>query len=178
VTRQFNAHEPVVLTIARIEAGTTHNVIPDAAHMQGTMRSLSPASRAALRERTEKLAQGIAEAHGLLAEMTVLPGYPVTLCDARAVDLGEAVAGAAFGAGHFRRLPAPIMGAEDFAYVLEAVPGAMFFLGVAPEGVDEAGAAGCCGIHSPRMIVDEAAMPRGSALLAGLALRFFERGWG
>jgi hippurate hydrolase len=67
------------------------------------------------------------------------------------------------------------MGAEDFAYVLERAPGAMFFLGVAPEGSD---AAACPGIHSPRMVVDEAAMPLGSALLAGLALRFLDEGFG
>ena len=66
------------------------------------------------------------------------------------------------------------MGAEDFAYVLEKVPGAMFFLGFAPEGADWQA---CCGIHSPRMMLDESVMPRGAALLAGMAERFLAAGF-
>lgn len=174
-TRQFNAHDPVVITIARIEAGTTHNVIPDRATMKGTLRSLSPDHRARLREAVTRLATCIAAAHGLSAEVTVTPGFPVTLCDPRAVDLGEAVAHDLFGPDHFQRLAAPIMGAEDFAYVLERVPGAMFFLGMAREGADWEH---CCGIHSTRMMLDETVMPRGSALLAGLAERFLASGFG
>lgn len=174
VTRGFNAHDPVVVTIARIMAGTTHNVIPDSAAMRGTMRSLSPGHRALLQDRLARLVEGIAAAHGMRATLSITPGFPVTLCDPRAVDLGEAVAGALFGPDAFCRLPAPIMGAEDFAYVLEKAPGAMFFLGVAGAGVDHAA---CKGIHSPRMVVDEAAMPRGSALLAGLALRYLDSGF-
>jgi len=174
VTRQFNAHDPVVVTIARIVSGTTHNVIPDRATMRGTMRSLSPAHRALLPERLARLVEGIAAAHGMRAELTVTQGFPVSICDSRAVDLGEAVAGDLFGAGVFHRLAAPVMWAEDFSYVLEKAPGAMFFLGVAGEGADHAA---CSGIHSPRMMVDEAAMPRGAALLAGLALRFLGRGF-
>jgi hippurate hydrolase len=66
------------------------------------------------------------------------------------------------------------MGAEDFSYVLEKVPGAMFFLGVAPDGEDWSQ---CCGIHSSRMMVDETALPLGTAVLAGCAARFLERGF-
>jgi amidohydrolase len=174
VTRQFDAHDPVVVTIARIEAGSAHNVIPDAAHMRGTMRSLSPAARAALRDRLARLVEHIAEAHGMTGRLTIHPGFPVTLCAPQAVDLAQAVTADLFGATLFHRLPAPIMGAEDFSYVLERTPGAMLFLGAAPEGVD---AARQNGIHSPRMMVDEAVLPRGSALLAGLAQRFLEQGF-
>ncbi len=175
VTRQFNAHDPVVVTIAKIEAGTTHNVIPDSAHLRGTMRSLSPANRAALREALTTLAEGIAAAHGQKAEVTLHPGFPVTLCDPRAVALAEQVSGALFGGGSFLRLPAPIMGAEDFSYVLEQAPGAMLFLGAAHRDVE---AAKANGIHSPRMVLDEAVLPRGSALLAGLGQAFLAEGWG
>jgi len=99
----------------------------------------------------------------------------VTLCDPRAVALGRAVTDELFGADDWVSLPAPIMGAEDFSYVLEQVPGAMFFLGVAAEGDDDWRSA--CSIHSPRMMVDEAALPRGTALLAGCAIRFLESGF-
>ena len=174
VTRQFNAHDPVVVTVARIEGGTAHNVIADFATLKGTMRTLSPGHRARLHAALRQLAGGIAQAHGLAAEVRIIEGFPVTICDARAVALGERVAGGLFGAGAWQTLAAPIMGAEDFSYVLEQVPGAMFFLGVAEDGADWNA---CCGIHSPRMMVDEAVLPRGTALLAGLAEQFVAQGW-
>ena len=175
VTRKFNAHDPVIVTIAKIEAGSAHNVIPDRAVLKGTMRSLSPANRQRLRDEVRRLAAGIAGAHDMEARVEVLEGFPVTICDPRAVDFGEATARELFGEAAFLRLPAPIMGAEDFAYVLEKVPGAMFFLGVSRAGDDWAN---CCGIHSTRMMIDESVMPQGAALLAGLAERFLARGFG
>jgi len=173
VTRRFNAHDPVVVTISRIDAGSAHNVIADRAVLKGTMRSLSRAHRTQLHTAIRQLAEGIAAAHGLAAEVTIMEGFPVTLCDPRAVDFGEAVAHALWGEAAFLRLPDPIMGAEDFSYVLEQVPGAMFFLGVSREGDDWAH---CCGIHSTRMMVDETMLPRGAALLAALGARFLESG--
>ena len=174
VTRRFDAHDPVVVTITRLEAGSAHNVIADRVDLKGTMRSLSRENRARLENYLRQLVAGIAAAHGMTATMTVIEGFPVTLCDAHAVDFGERVAQGLFGEAGFHRLPAPIMGAEDFAYVLDKVPGAMFFLGVAHEGADWQH---CCGIHSTRMILDESVMPRGSALLAGLAERFLREGF-
>lgn len=175
VARRFSVFDPVVVTISKIEAGTAHNVIPDTANMLGTMRTLSPTNRARLREELPLLVAGIAGAHGLTGEVNIIEGFPVTLCDAGAVDFGEKVARDMFGEEAFLRLADPIMGAEDFAYVLEKVPGAMFFLGVSHEGDDWAH---CCGIHSTRMMVDESVMPQGAAYLAGLAATFLERGWG
>ena len=66
------------------------------------------------------------------------------------------------------------MGAEDFSYIFEKVPGAMAFLGVAESGADWWQ---CCSIHSSHMMVDETVLPRGTAFLAGCATRFLERGW-
>ncbi len=175
VTRQFDAHDPVVVTVAKIDAGTTYNVIPDTAAMKGTLRTLSPRHRASLHDAVRRLASGIAAAHGLSATVKIIEGFPVTVCDPRAVDLAEKVAAELFGEAQFRRLERPIMGAEDFSYVIEKVPGAMLFLGVAHEGADWH----CCkSIHSSRMVLDETAMPRGAALLAGMAERFLESGWG
>lgn len=175
VARRFSVFDPVVVTIAKIEAGSAHNVIADTAKMTGTMRTLSAANRARLKEELPLLAAGIAGAHGLTAEVDILEGFPVTVCDAAAVDFGEGVARALLGDAAFLRLADPIMGAEDFAYVLEKVPGAMFFLGVSHEGADWRH---CCGIHSTKMMVDESVLPRGAAFLAGLATRFLSDGMG
>ena len=174
VTRRFNVADAVVATVGRITAGTTNNVIPDTVEIEGTFRTLSPRARTDLHEAVTRLAEGIASAHGLSAEVAIHQGFPVTVCDARAVDLGEATVQAMFGEKAFRRMPEAMMGAEDFSYVLEKVPGAMFFIGVAREGEDWSS---CCGLHSTGMVLDEAILPRGAALLAGLAERFLAEGF-
>jgi amidohydrolase len=174
VTRQFNAHDPVVVTVARIEGGTAHNVIADFATLKGTMRTLSARHRSKLHDALRQLAGGIASAHGLSADVAIIEGFPVTICDPRAVGFGERVTNSLFGHEAWQTLPAPIMGAEDFSYVLEKVPGAMFFLGVAEDGADWHA---CCGIHSPRMMLDETVLPRGTALLAALAEEFLAQGF-
>ncbi len=174
VTRKFNAGEAVVVTIAQITSGTTYNVIPDSARLTGTMRTLSAANRARMRSEIEQLATGIAAAHGLTATVTIEEGFPVTICDPGAVAFGAAVVREMFGEQAWREMASPIMGAEDFSYVLEKVPGAMFFIGVSHEGEDWTK---CCGIHSTRMMLDETVMPQGAALLAGLATRFLQNGF-
>lgn len=174
VTRRFAATEASVLTIGKIEAGSNNNIIPDSAYLLGTMRNLTPERRAAMKEAVREVAENIARAHRSTAEITITPGFPPTINDSRAVNLGESVARSLGGDEPWATRPAPTMGAEDFSYVLEKVPGAMFFLGVSAEGVDWKG---CCGLHSSRMIVDESVMPKGSAFLAGCALQFLEKGW-
>ena len=139
------------------------------------MRTLSAANRAKLQAALRQLASDIAAAHGLSAQVTIYEGFPVTICDERAVTFGEMVSCTMFGGDSFHRLPAPIMGAEDFSYVLEKVPGAMFFIGVSHQGEDWPH---CCGIHSTRMMVDESVMPQGAAFMAGLAERFLAEGFG
>jgi amidohydrolase len=173
ITRRYEAAEAMVVTVTQLDAGSAHNIIPDRAVLKGTIRTLSPERRAVIRDDLRRLAEGIAAAHDCTAEVTVIDGFPPTINDPRAVALFETVAGE-LPEGSFATLADPIMGAEDFSYVLEKVPGAMAFLGVAAEDADWNA---CCGIHSSRMVVDEAALPRGAAILAGCALRFLERGW-
>jgi len=173
VTRQFDAAEAVVVTVTQMDSGSAHNVIPDRARLKGTIRTLTPDKRAAVREAIHRVAENIAAAHDCTAEVTITEGFPPTVNDARAVALAEAVA-TALPEGAFMHLPAPIMGAEDFSYVIAKVPGMMAFLGVAEAGADWRH---CCAIHSNRMMVDESVLPRGAAFLAGCATRFLERGW-
>jgi len=175
VTRRFNAASAVIATVTQFNAGTAFNVIPDDVRLAGTLRTLSPHHREKVRALLVETVDHVAKAHGLTAECEVREGFPVTLCDERAVDLGRVVAQEIGGEAGWRDLDDPLMGAEDFSYVLEKVPGAMFFLGVAQEGEDWRS---CCAIHSPRMHVDENALPRGTAMLAGCALKFLADGWG
>lgn len=174
VTRQVPVFDPAVVTIARLQAGTTDNVIPETVEMLGTIRTLSATRRMAVQAGLRTLICGIAAAHGARASVRYEEGFPVTVCDARAAALGRTVATDLFGADHWEELSHPIMGAEDFAYVLDKVPGAMFFLGAAAEGSDWRQ---CCGLHSNRMTLDETAMPRGAAMHTALAERFLSYGF-
>jgi hippurate hydrolase len=169
VTRRMPAFDPVVITIAKIEAGTTDNVIPETASLLGTIRTLSPENRSAVHAGLRKLAEGIAAAHGAAAKVDIELGFPVTRCDGRAVALGRRVVEELYGEATWLTLPAPVMGAEDFSYVLEKTPGAMLFLGASAKGSDWRS---CCGLHSNRMVIDESIMARGAAVLAGMAASF------
>ncbi len=174
VTRRFKAADPVIVTVTQIHAGTAHNVIADEVVLGGTIRTLSEEHREKVHRLIADTAKQTAAAYGLEADVELTLGFPVTVCDQRAVALGQKVAQGLGGEEAWLDLPDPIMGAEDFSYVLQKVPGAMFFLGVACEGEDWTQ---CCAIHSSRMHVDENALPRGTAILAGCALTFLEEGW-
>ena len=174
VTRQVPIFDPCVVTFGRVDAGTTHNVIPETALLSGTMRTLSPETRERVKAGIRRLAEGIAAAHGASAEVAFDQGYPVTVSDARAVGLARATARSLFGPAGWQEMDAPLMAAEDFSYVLEQVPGALLLLGVATDA-DNPG--GCCALHSNRMVLDEQAMPRGAALMAGVAERFLAEGF-
>ncbi|MEL7189956.1 MAG: M20 family metallopeptidase [Pseudomonadota bacterium] len=175
VTRRFKSTSAVVVTVTQIHAGTTHNIVPDDVMIAGTIRTLSAEHRAKAQELLAQTANAIAAGHGVSAATEIEHGYPVTLCDPRAVKLGQKVVQSMGGDTDWNDLADPIMGAEDFSYVLEKVPGAMFFLGVAKEGDDDWRCA--CSLHNPRMHVDEGAMPHGAAMLAGCAVEFFENGF-
>ena len=125
-------------------------------------------------EAFERIVTKVAEAHGASAETRIDEGYPPTLNDPRAVALIRDLARELFGDGGYFEMPAPIMGAEDFSYVLQKVPGAMAILGVAPPDGDPSARAP---IHNAKMMVDEAVLPRGVAMHCAFATRFLERGW-
>jgi hippurate hydrolase len=174
LTRRFDAAEATVVTITRIDAGSAHNIIPDHAQLRGTIRTLSPERRGEIRAAITEVATHTARAYGCEAQVTITDGFPVTMNDARAIALGETIA-REMGGGHgWQTMAHPLMGAEDFSYVLEKVPGAMFFLGVAAQGADWRSAPS---IHSSRMMVDETVLPTGAAFLATCAARFLEHGW-
>ncbi len=174
VTRTVPAFDPVVVTVGRIEAGTTNNVIPERAVIEGTIRSFSEHSRELAHAGLARLAPNIAAAHGASAVVDIDPGFPVTVCKAPAVDLAERVATDLFGAQAWRTMPSPAMGAEDFAYVLQKVPGAMVFLGATPQGGDFRS---CCALHSNRMVLDENVMARGVAMHCAYAEAFLSGGF-
>jgi hippurate hydrolase len=168
VTRRVDAFDPAVVTVARITAGSTTNVIPEVARISGTMRAVSAGAREAVRTGVRRVAEGVAAAHDMVAEFRLQPGYPVTVNHAGPADEVLDVAAGLAGDDRVASMAAPVMGAEDFSYLLEEVPGAMAVLGTRPPGVRAAEAAPN---HSNRMVLDEDAMVTGVALHAAVALR-------
>jgi hippurate hydrolase len=171
VSRRIDVFDPVVLTCAQVSAGTTNNVIPESAEMVGTLRACSEHARENARKGIERVAKNVAAAH--LCEATVLiePGYPVTVNDAGFVEFARGVVVDLLGVQHYVPAPAPIMGAEDFSYVLQRMPGCMMFLGVMPE--DHHDHVAPC--HSNHMRLNEDSMSVGIALHAAIAQRFLNR---
>ena len=164
ITRTVDVFDPAVVTVGKIRSGTTSNVIPETAYLLGTIRAVSERTRHKVWDNLRRLASGIAAAHGATAEVTIGEGYPVTVNDDGWATTSLAVARRTLGDDMALEMPAPVMGAEDFSYVLNEVPGAMVFLGTNP------GAGHAAPNHSNKMVIDEGAMASGIALYAAMAL--------
>ncbi len=174
VARQVPVSDPAVLSITKITAGTAHNIVPSSVEMLGTVRTLSEETRRRAHEAFERIVRHVAAAHGLEGRARVEAGFPVTVNDPRATDLVRRTATALGGEEGWRTMGAPLMGAEDFSYVLQQIPGAMSFIGVAPEGGDPLEA---YPLHNTRMTLDEATMARGLAMHCACAERFLDSGF-
>ncbi len=167
VTRELNAFDPAVITTTKVHAGTAMNVIPEVAKLAGTIRSTSEGARTRARDGLRRVAEGVAAAHGCTADVLLHEGYPVTVNDDGFFEFTRGVVGEVLGPKGFVDMPAPVMGAEDFSYIADRVPGTMVFLGLREEGARKPAP-----VHSNRMRLDEPGMARGIALHAGIALRF------
>ena len=160
VSREVNPVEPAVLTVGQIEAGTAFNIIPETARLGGTVRTIDPDLRQKMPERLEELARGVAGGMRSDAQLDYTFSYPVTRNDPEAASLALKVAADLFGEENAIESPHPSMGGEDFAFMLEKVPGAYVWLGVGDVS----------GLHTPQFAFDEKILPRGAALLTALAL--------
>ena len=166
-TRRFDVFDPVVVTIGAFHAGTVHNVIPDTAYFEATLRSFSAEAHTSLLEETVRICKGIAAAHGLDVDAVATELYPVTVNSAEEVNGFASVVNEVHGDGKFIELPNPVTGSEDFSRVLDRVPGTMAFLGACPADRDLMTAPYN---HSPEAAFDDAVLPDGAAVYAEWAL--------
>ena len=170
VAREVDPIESAVVSVCAFLAGEAFNVIPDTAELRGTVRTFTPENRDLLERRIGEVVRGVVTA--LRAEATVdyRRGYPATINDPAMTDLVRAAAAEVVGAGKVIE-GAPMMGAEDFSYFLERVPGSYFFVGSRNE---ERGLV--WGQHHPRFDLDEAAMAVGIEALVRTTLRYLDGG--
>jgi len=169
VTRKVHVFDPAVVTVAKIEAGTTRNVIPDTASLLGTIRAVSSATRERVLEGVRRVAEGIAAGHGAEVEVELIRGYPVTVNNADFAGFVLDTAREVLGPEAAHAMEHPIMASEDFSYVLERLPGAIANLSTRPDD------APALPNHSTKMRVNESALSAGIAMHVAVALRFLEQ---
>ena len=166
-SREVSPVEPVVVTVAQFHAGTAYNIIPGVAEIKGTVRCLSRELRLEMPRHIERMVRGICDA--MRAEYTF--GYrfgtPVTVNDVQINALVADVGRETLGEAGVVSLPAPSLGAEDFAVYLDHAPGAMFRLGVGADVTP---------LHTPTYNFADAALPVGIEMFTRVALRYLSDG--
>ena len=164
VSREINPVSPAVLSVTTFHAGTARNVIAEFADLTGTVRTFDKALRDGMEETMRRVIGGVCAAHRATFELEYHYGTPPVINDAGISELLRSVATEFLGAENVVELSEPTMGAEDFAFYLEKVPGAMCRLGTGCKYL----------LHTPKYDFGDAPLPAGVTLLAGTALRFLE----
>ena len=158
VSRNHHPLEQLVISTTQIHTGTTDNVIPESAYINGTVRTFSKDVQAMVVRRMEEIVAGTAAAYGCEARLEFEFGYPPTVNDAEKADFAARIAAEVSGAAGVEANVDPVMGAEDFSYMLEARPGAYLMLGQG-EGV---------GVHHPKFNFNDEIAPIGASFFARL----------
>lgn len=168
--RRVPAADPAVVSVTGISGDSTApNVLSSAVDLVVNIRTLSRETLALVRTQVPALLTGIAAAHGAAVELEWIDSYPVAYNDPAETEAVLAALDEAYGADRVPRMPSTAMASEDFAYVLDEVPGTLLFLGA--RAVDPPPA-----MHSERTVFDESVLPTQAAVLATLAWRRLQRG--
>jgi hippurate hydrolase len=156
VSRNVDPLDSCVVSVARFTAGNTDNILPQSAELEGTVRTLSPAARDLVERRFRQIVAGIAAASGVDVTLNYRRNYPVTVNPAKQAEFAAGVARETLGTDKVRTDEPPVMGAEDFSFMLEARPGAFVWLG----NGDTAG------LHHSEYDFNDAALPYGMTYFA------------
>lgn len=158
VSRNHYTGEDLVISVTQIHTGSADNVIPETAWINGTVRTFDRDVQKMVMRRMEEIAKGQAASYGVSADLVYDVGYPATVNDPREASFAAAVAREISGEGAVQAQAGREMGAEDFAYMLEARPGAYLFLGQG-EGA---------GLHHPKYDFNDEIAPVGASFFARL----------
>ncbi|WP_163265765.1 M20 aminoacylase family protein [Chelativorans alearense] len=157
--RSADPLESIVVSVTKIHGGDSHNIIPDRVRMEGTVRTLKKEMNVLAEERLRALCTGIAEAHGASVTVAYQSNYPVTFNHAEETEFAAQVAREVAGDTNVETGIAPLMGGEDFSYMLEARPGAFIFVGNGDGAY----------LHNPRYDFNDEAIPYGVSYWVRLA---------
>ncbi len=158
VSRNVDAAERLVISVTQIHTGSVDNVIPDTAYMNGTVRSFTPEVRELAERRLREIVAGQAASYGCEAEVVYNRGYPTTYNSAEGVVTATKAARDVSGVEAVVDDFEPVMGSEDFSYMLEKRPGAYLFMGQGPSA----------GLHHPEYNFNDDVAPVGASFFARL----------
>ncbi|PWN05372.1 M20 metallopeptidase family protein [Rhodohalobacter mucosus] len=165
VSRTLDPAEPAVVTVGRVRAGSTYNVIPGKAEMIGTVRTFSRETAMRISDQMERILKGAAESSGITFTFNFNEGYPAVVndpaCTRKLVQTAQKIA----GTESVIEMEKPLMAGEDFSFYQQQFPGAFFMLGSGSKKADSKWS-----WHHPRYNIDEDAFLTGSSLMAGIAL--------
>lgn len=166
MSRNVGPLESAVLSITTFESGVAFNIVPRDARIKGTIRTHDPKVRAKVADRVRAVARGVAEAFDVEIDLEITPGYPVLVNHEAATALVESAGAQVLGAEKVEEMPLS-MGAEDFSYMAEKRPGAMFRVGISNPGKGFVH-----GLHSDLFDLDEDALPVGVSVFAQAVVEF------
>jgi amidohydrolase len=159
VSRNVDPLEAAVISICVFQAGQADNVIPQTATLRGTVRTLSSTVRELVRARVREVVEGTAKLYGAKAELSYTTGYPVLVNDEERTVFAASVAAEIAGKDKVDCDTPPLMGAEDFAYMLEERPGAFIYVGNGDSAM----------LHHPAYDFNDEAIPHGTSYWVRLA---------
>jgi amidohydrolase len=163
VSRNVDPLEPAVLSVTKFHSGTAWNIIPNEAVIGGTVRAFSEAVQTQVEQRIRELCAGTALSHGATISVRYERRYPPTVNTSAEAELCASVAASLVGTERVKRELKPAMGSEDFAWMLQARPGAYMWLG------NGTGSVGGCMVHNPGYDFNDAVLPIGAAYWVRLA---------
>jgi amidohydrolase len=158
VSRNADPLKSMVVSITQVHAGSAYNVIPETAHLAGTMRTFDESMRKLAQDRVRELAAGIAAAYGATIEVEIRDIFSVLHNSPEQIAAAEEAAIEIVGKPNVETGAEPKMGSEDFADMLHKVPGAYVWVGTAETAA----------LHNPNYRFDDDILPIGAALLARL----------
>ena len=164
VSRNVPPVETAVLSITQIHAGDAYNVIPQTARLSGTVRAFSSAVMQLIERNLRRIAESVAQGMGAKASVDFRLEFAPLVNDGAQAEFAAAVCSELVGAEKVERNPAPIMGSEDFSFMLEQVPGCFINIG-------NGDTPGGCELHNPRYDFNDAALPLGAAFFARVVER-------
>ncbi len=170
VSRKIDPLQPVVISLGKIQGGTKRNIICSEVRLEGTARSLTKDVAQRIPRLIENMLSGVAKSSGASFELDYRKGYPVLINHPKATDLARNTISQLFGKRAIVEIKKPLMGAEDFAFFLQKVPGTFLRLGIRNPKKKAV-----YPWHHPKFAVDEDAIGIGASLLAGLAFDFLNR---
>ena len=174
VARNVRPVDTAVLSVTQIHGGHAYNVIPQSVRLSGTARAFSAEVLELIGRNVARIAEGVAAGFGARAKTDFRAMFPPTINNAAEADYAAGICAELVGAENVNRNPAPIMASEDFAYMLNAVPGCYINIG---NGDGTAGdGAGGCEVHNPNYDFNDRALPLGASFFARLVEKRLAKG--